>query len=353
MPSADALRKCVESFQRESGVTAQLEHAFAPWVLHSRFRLPPQEALAQSSDGNFDGGLDGFVLQRTAEGSPEWVLLQAKFSEEPGLVTKGLKDLGRAAQLLESILAGTDSGLPVENRVVQALRQQVRALPEEQQRTLQITLCLTHLLKSQEAWQTSPTVAKTRKDMLAELGEGTLAGRVRFMPLGPDELDTADIVPRPATPATVRIDGTVFSLPDGDQVLLGLGYLSDVVSLHARYGYHLFSKNVRMYMAREAGKERSAASHIRESLKGICKGTIPVEHFALLHNGITLTAPKARKGASENEWVLDPASRASASSTAARRSIRHGLSMPRWPRSRREVSGRPDSTRCGCPFASC
>ncbi|ATB31488.1 AIPR family protein [Melittangium boletus] len=306
MPSADAIRKCVEGFYREGGVTARLEDAFAPWVLHSRFRLTPQEALAQSSDGNFDGGLDGFVLRPTSDGLHELVLLQAKFSEEPGLVTKGLKDLGRAAQVLESILTGSDSGLREENRVIQSLRRQVRALPEVQQQTLQITLCLTHLLKSQEAWQASPAVAKARKEMLSDLGDGPLAGRIRFMPMGPDELDTADVVPRPSAPALVRVEGTRFTLPDGDQVILGLGYLSDAVNLHVRFGQHLFSKNVRMYMAREAGKERSAASHIRESLEGICKGSIPVEHFALLHNGITLTAPKSRSGDNVNEWVLDP-----------------------------------------------
>ncbi|RYZ37200.1 MAG: hypothetical protein EOO71_28955 [Myxococcaceae bacterium] len=306
MSNADAIRKCVELFYRESGVTARIEDAFAPWVLHSRFRLSPQEALAQSSDGNFDGGLDGFVLQQTAEGFHELFLIQAKFSDQPGLVIKGFKDLGRAAQILESILTGTDSGLQEENRVIQTLRHQVSSLSEAQRQAMQVSLCLSHLLKSQETWQTNPTVAKARKEMLADLGERTLAGRVRFRPLGPDELDTGDVVPRPAMPASVRIDGTVFALPDGDKVLLGLGYLSDVVKLHSRYGHHLFSKNVRMYMAREAGKERSAASHIRESLKGICKGIIPVEHFALLHNGITITAPKARNGASEGDWILEP-----------------------------------------------
>ncbi len=57
----------------------------------------------------------------------------------------------------------------------------------------------------------------------------------------------------------------------------------------------MFAKNVRMYLARRATRPESAASHIKESLQRICDGRIPASDFAMIHNGVTISVPKAGK----------------------------------------------------------
>ncbi|MBZ4402225.1 AIPR family protein [Myxococcus sp. AS-1-15] len=304
MATAATIRAGVEQFHREHGATIRVEDAFAPWVLHKRYRLTPQEAFVQSSDGNHDGGVDGFALQRDRDDRPLLYVMQAKLSENPTLVRKGLEDLRRAAGLVERLMVQGDSELPSENRVIQRMRAALYGLDAGWQQGLQVRLVLVHLLKEQELWLSSPNVQKLRRDLLNELGDGALAGRASLEFLGPPELDVADVIPAPAPTSRMQFEGTEFDIPGGDRVMLGLGRIADFVELHERYQHHLFAKNVRMFLRREASKDQSAANQIRQTLEGICNEKLPVEQFALLHNGITLTAARGKR--EETGVLLEP-----------------------------------------------
>jgi hypothetical protein len=87
--------------------------------------------------------------------------------------------------------------------------------------------------------------------------------------------------------------------------LFGLGHIADLVELHEKYHAQLFAKNVRMYLARQAAKPKSAANHIRKSLEQICDGNMPAGDFAMIHNGITISAPRAGLP-TDDSIVLEP-----------------------------------------------
>ena len=48
--------------RRKTAFTGDEPHCFAPWYLHQRFQLSDAQAMEQSSDGNYDFGVDAFQL---------------------------------------------------------------------------------------------------------------------------------------------------------------------------------------------------------------------------------------------------------------------------------------------------
>ena len=112
-------------------------------------------------------------------------------------------------------------------------------------------------------------------------------------------------VPPPSPPLTLDFNGVSLNDSHADKALFGLGRLADLVDLHDKYRADLFGKNVRMYLARQAAKPKSAASHIEKSLDRICDGKMPALDFAMTHNGVTLTVPRARDPMGGNV-VIEP-----------------------------------------------
>lgn len=56
------IRQMVGEFRERNGFVGVKEHCFAAWYLHQSYQLPEIKALAQSSDGNYDFGIDAFHL---------------------------------------------------------------------------------------------------------------------------------------------------------------------------------------------------------------------------------------------------------------------------------------------------
>jgi hypothetical protein len=288
LASVGTIRNSVAAFWRNDGQALRCEEdAFPAWFLHSRFHLAPQEALAQSSDGNFDGGLDAFHLEIKPDGAPPTIwMIQGKYSEGPLVVKKGLDDIGRALDLVERLETHGDSELATENTVVQQFRRalvQARGLAGD---NYNIKCALLHLLPDQELWLSSPSVVKARKDLM-QRARNKYAGRVSIEYFGPEDLScTSDVSTRSPR---VQLNFRGIPLTEGPvKMFLGVGRLADLVDLHEKYHFHLFAKNVRMYLSRQANRDQSAANQIRKSLEAVCAGKMPAMHFALAHNGVTI-----------------------------------------------------------------
>jgi hypothetical protein len=306
MATGETIRAKVKSFlDRTGGELTRLEDAFAPWFVHSQYGLPEQEAVRQASDGSNDAGIDAFCVELDRASRPHLTIVQAKLTDSGPLVRKGIEDLRRGVETVHALLASGDTDLGLENRVIVNLRKQLAELTEEQRNELTVKCTLVHLLPEQELWLLSPAVQKTVDEFKRAVGETALAGRAALEYLGPPELKTADVVPRKAQPLTLRFDGTGFELGDGDRVLFGLGHLADFVELHDHYRMDLFAKNVRMYLHGVAKKEQSAAHQIKDTLDRICEGRTPAAHFAMIHNGITVSVPRTREQ-TNGSLVLEP-----------------------------------------------
>jgi hypothetical protein len=193
-----------------------------------------------------------------------------------------------------------------EHRVVRNLRRDLHALTERDLPTLEVKCMLIHLLTDQELWLSRPVVQKTKQDFVRAVEDSPFAGRTTITFRGPAEMPDGDVVSRPATPIPVRFEGVCLNSPDTDKALFGLGHLSDLVDLHEKYRADLFAKNVRMYLARQAKKPKSAASHVELSLERICDGRMATHSFAMTHNGVTLTVPRV-SGPDAGTLTLEPA----------------------------------------------
>lgn len=307
MPSVDTVRAQVESFlqQHETG-TLRREDAFAPWFLVQEFKLPPQEAIAQSASGNYDGGIDAFHIERRPDVPPLLNIVQAKFSDQEAVVRKGIDDLRRALDVVWQLLAVGPTEMADEDRVVRGLRRNLLVLSESERSALEVKCILIHLLKDQEFWLSKPPVQRSKQEFQRAVEDGRFAGRVTLTFRAPAQMLDGDAIPRPATPIPIRFQGVSLDGAGLDGALFGLGHLSDLVNLHEKYRADLFGKNVRMYLARQATKPKSAASHIRLSLERICDGKMPAAYFAMTHNGVTLSVPRVT-GPHEGHVVLEPA----------------------------------------------
>ncbi len=306
MPSADAVRKQVETFLQQNEIGSfRREDAFAPWFLVQHFRIPPQEAIARSSDSNYDGGIDAYHLEQLPDDSPRLWMVQAKLSDSDSLVRKGIDDLRRAVKVVEEIIAIGPTTMADEHRVIRNLRRDLQALSDEQRSTVEIRCLLIHLLKDQELWQSKPTVQKAVQDFRHAVGDSLLAGRVTILFRGPSGMLEGEAISRPASAIPMRFEGVALHTEDTDRALFGLCHLADLVDLHEKYRADLFAKNVRMYLALQAKKPKSAASHIKKSLESICDGRMPSSQFAMTHNGVTLSVPRAN-ALGESSIQLEP-----------------------------------------------
>jgi hypothetical protein len=306
MSTAQVIRTKVETFLQIHAIAGLTrEDAFAPWFMAQHFRLPPQECLAQSSDRNYDGGIDAYYIETRKDTEPLLWIVQAKFSDQDAFVRKGIDDLRRAAETIGQILTVGPTNMVDEHRVLRNLRKDLIKLSQQERANLEVRFLLIHLLKDQELWLTRPAVQKAREEFLRNVSEGPLAGRASLIYRGPEDMSDGDIVPPLASQLTIRFDGVISNGVATDRALFGLGYLTDLVDLHDKYRADLFGKNVRMYLAREAAKPKSAASHIEKSLHLICEGRLPVLDFAMTHNGVTLSVP--RIGDPKNgEVIIEP-----------------------------------------------
>lgn len=306
MSSVETIRARVDAFlQLHTTGSLRPQDAFAPWFLVQQFRLPPQEAIAQSSDGNYDGGLDAYHLDRHSDGPPVLTLIQAKLTDQDGLVRKGIDDLRRAIDLVPTILNVGPTEMADEHRVVRNLRRALLALSTTERSALEVKCMLIHLLKDQELWLSKPVVQKARQEFIRAVGDGPLAGRATITFRGAAEMLDEDVIPRTAVPITLRFQGVTVDSTGTDKALFGLGHLADLVDLHEKYRADLFAKNVRMYLARQAKKPKSAASHIEQSLAHICDGKMPAPQFAMTHNGVALTVPRVI-GPEAGKLTLEP-----------------------------------------------
>lgn len=311
MSPIEMVRGEVERFlQNEQTASLRLEDAFAPWYMHKTFDLSPQDAIRQSSDGSYDGGIDAYHLQRPADAPPFLWIVQAKYSDQPATVRKGIDDLRCAANVLAQVLAVGPTEMAEENRVISNLRRSLCDLPDADRAAMEVRFLLIHLLKDQELWLSSPAVHKAEQDFLREVGDSSLSSRrVTISYRGPDkmgELVGVTVVPQPGRPKLIRFDGVSRCTTADEEVLFGVGRLADLVDLYDEHRADLFAKNVRMYLSRRAVKAKSAASHMKESLRRICKGQMPASDFAMIHNGVTITVPKASE-LSSGSVSLQPA----------------------------------------------
>lgn len=309
--AAEEIRSAVREFASRNGFDGRgVEHAFTPWYLCNRFRMAPQEAILHSSDGSADHGLDGFFLDGSQGARTLW-LIQAKMTDSYQGIVAGVQDLARAIDALQDLIVTGDTLRPSENRVIRQLRSALNSLGTVVGDPENIKCQLLHLVEAdRETWRSRPKLREAEELFNKSVRLAGVAGRVELDYVGPDEMTFSSlVVPKAADPTRLRFQGMPVELAQA-HCHFGLGHLADLVQMYDKYRTDLFAKNVRMYLYRAtAQKEQGAARQIRQSLDAICKGPSPgsmtPDHFALMHNGVTIWARGAVQDG-DGRMLLDP-----------------------------------------------
>ncbi|MDR4494793.1 MAG: AIPR family protein [Nitrospirales bacterium] len=293
--NSQSVRAAVQSFRERTAHGSHLEHCFAPWYLHQQYHLSETRAIQQSSDGNYDFGIDAFHLHGgdRPDSPTNLLLLQAKFTDSLVPITKGYKELERTLNQLPQVLDGAECELPLQNNVLVNLRAALNRLAPKVRASLHIDFVLLHI-SDQDSDIISHRSREARQSLREAISQ-RLADRIcTTREVGPADLGPrVEVVVPPDHNDLVVTSHGEFPAGDFTKMHTANGRLTDLVELYRTRRDHLFSKNVRHFLHSKRNVEKGPAGKMRETLKSMCveKSIVP-ERFALFHNGVTIYAQR-------------------------------------------------------------
>jgi hypothetical protein len=286
---ASLIRQAVSALREKQGFTGALEHCFSPWYLHQRYHLPEVKAFTQSSDGNYDFGIDAFHLD-----GARLVLIQAKFTDGLQLIIKGFKDMEKVLPEVARSFQGIETEAPIQNMVLVNLRAALNRLSSEERDSLSIEFQVLHLSSEDET-----VLANRLREAMLRLSEAAEANlpdhKCHIAQVGPRSLGPPEIIVVPPEESVLHLSGAhAYSAGEQCQMITGIGQLAELVDLYRLRRDGLFSRNVRYYLTSKKNTEKGPAGKMRATLKDMCvDGKVEPERFATFHNGITLFAKRA------------------------------------------------------------
>lgn len=287
---ATLVKKMVADFRVKVGFAGAEEHCFAPWYLHQTFHLAEGVALAQSSDGNFDFGIDGFAF----EDKRKVVLVQAKYTDSLQLINRGFREMAKSLNEIGRSLEGLGAEAPIQNKVLVNLRAALNRLTEEERKVLVFEFQVLHLSPEDEV-----ILANKFRDAMTSLRDAVESQlddhEFLIRQVGPRALGPHEVVFVPPEESSLRLRGAhSFAAGPNCQMITGIGHLSDLVELYKVRRDNLFSRNVRYFLTSKKNTEKGPAGKMRSTLKEMSvEAKVDPERFATYHNGITLFARKA------------------------------------------------------------
>ena len=295
------VRKMVDEFREHTGFVGAKEHCLAPWYLHQVYQIPEVKALGQSSDGNYDFGVDAFHLV-----DERLILIQSKFTDSLTLIEKGFKDLQKVLpEIVRSFEAiGTEEN--IQNKVLVNLRAALNRMGGEERSRLTLEFQVLHLSTVDEAILNHRLTDAMRR--LSESVQNALPSRVcRIRAVGPQELGPHQIIVAPPEETSLRLAGAyAFDAGESCKMTTGIGNLADLVDIYRVRRDELFARNVRYFLNSKKNTEKGPAGKMRGTLRSMCiENKVDPERFAPFHNGISLYAKSAVVDG-KNVRVRDP-----------------------------------------------
>lgn len=289
MGKIETVKGKVREFQVRNHFGRSDADNFAPWWLHTKFKLADEEATNCSSDGSYDFGIDGFHMSKDGN-SNHLAILQAKYTEDITQVRKGVYDIVRFLPTLSKIVSKQESDAWIENRLLRVLRSRIQGTEISETSPLEITGYVLSLCDAEkELLEAKIANAKEelRKTFDREFKNPHLAFSLKLLTIN-DIMPDEEIIVRPPTPQAIYFDGSEEISMGESTFYAGIGKLSDLVNLYEQRGNQLFDKNIRLYIYGKKNESRGPAGKIKESLEHIASNKWPAEKFAFLHNGVTI-----------------------------------------------------------------
>jgi hypothetical protein len=302
------IRVEVQRFWERTAYGQCMADCFPPWYLQQVFKISDEEAMRQSSEKQGDSfgprghdfGLDSFHLDMGEIHSPKLFLIQAKFSDSLGYISKGFKELEKCIPRLQMTFDEGVTGEPIENKVLLNLRKTLNLLDLELRKKLELDFAVIHL--SDEDHEIIANRSRSsREDLKTIISELLPERKCIIRDIGPREMGPRQeiAVSSPWTSLSMT-DLPVRVAIERGTMYFGVGHLAELVELYRERRHALFSKNVRYYLTSKDNVEKGAAGKMKETLREICNprnqgsavNSVQPETFALYHNGVTMYAHK-------------------------------------------------------------
>jgi hypothetical protein len=301
MSRIDSIKQQVALFHAEHAAGTIAADAFAPWWLWRKHEVPQGDAVRRCPGGSDDYGLDGFHLDVRASDVPVLRLVQAKFTDSFPQIRRGVQDFARAMPQLAAILSGREVAGPRINPLYAQLAAALAPFVNGEKRGnehLRLEFEVLHLSADPvESLARRIEPAFTEFKDAAERHFPDHVCLIRLIDLETELREESVSVVTPAARHGIRFDGRKISDEGEATFYAGFGFLADLVDLYRLQGDALFSRNVRSFLYRAS--EKGPAKYMRESIRESCipnnagKYRASPERFALLHNGITISARSA------------------------------------------------------------
>lgn len=300
------IRDDVTAFWKKTGFGSS-EHCFPAWYLCQKYKTTESVAMRQSSDGNYDFGMDAYYLDRGEDQRPKLVIIQAKFSDSLGEVIKGFKDLQRVIPKIKDALDSIEPTIPIENKVLTNLRGDVNRLDSKALDKLGFEFVVIHLCDEEKDVILNRT-RKSRDELLGALED--VFSESEIVEIGPQDMG---VIHRPPDAIYLPLSLESVTLIRGDgheraQMYYGIGRLHELVEIYKQRRDSLFEKNVRYFInSKKNVSGEGPSAKMQETLERICvKAEDEPASFALYHNGITVFAQDVREVSSGRIEVKEP-----------------------------------------------
>ncbi|MCX7943943.1 MAG: AIPR family protein [Deltaproteobacteria bacterium] len=300
----------------------QIPNFFVPWFIHKKFQISLVDALQYSSSGaedtgRYDCGIDGFFIESIGNDKYRLWIFQGKLTDDRNLILKGFDDVVKASKAMRNILMNQDTGQVRENNVIVSLRRNLfvsgQLISIEEIAFCLLTAADIDAISMDKRYRDKEN--KTNNGIAENIGQVNQVNNVNYRyslsSYGSNHLRGYIGVRQTIMGENqkIRFEGQEVIINENIKFFVGLTYLSDLISLYERFRNNLFDKNVRFFLRRQAIKEESASSKIKESLRKICVNNQLSENlFPLMHNGVYIYASDGQQNSEQKEFILIPGS---------------------------------------------
>jgi hypothetical protein len=295
MSVTQRIRAGVQEFWEQHAIGRTKEDAFPTWWLHKKYEVAPADAVAHSSQGSHDLGMDAFHIEWEGKKGPTLHIIQGKFTEDIAQINKAIAGFGTTLRELARILEGSQ----VENVGKQVLFEKIAAELDRggvSGESVRIHFEIVHLCAegNEVIFQRTAAARQRFEDTAATFLPNNL---VTLKLIYPDEVVDIGVIVAPGEQQTLRFSGAELETAERVKYFTGLGYLSDLVELYKERREALFAKNVRLFLYKLA--DTGPVKYMRDTLRRTCLNTksgsaLDPGEFAVLHNGVTLHAMHAQ-----------------------------------------------------------
>ena len=243
-------------------------------------------ATDQSSRGNNDKGIDGWFFD---DETNELFIYQSKLSESKNLALRGLNDLRRSTDWIESVIVdGEVEKIPNDNHMLWGL---YKSLPNIKIKLKKLHFVLISLFDKNEIEDETEF-----NDLCNDLAKQNLNKYITTVLKGKIIIDANSYCLENSLPRLIKqyeltkFNDATINLRKNSQLHLSYVSLYSLVELYRQRGDVLFDKNVRLSLLNYKEAKDRLVNPLESTLEQITTGKISPNIFPFYHIGVTISA---------------------------------------------------------------